>query len=71
MRILVINPNTTASMTRKIGMAAFDRFIEPVGQFALARQRAVPFAIVIGKTADLPLRQLQIDQRQRRIGPGA
>jgi len=48
----------------------FDWLIQPVRQFALARQRAMPFAVVIGKAADLPLRQFQIDQRQRRISPG-
>ena len=52
-------------------MMGFDRLIEPVGQFAFARQRAMPFALVIGDAANLPLRQFQIDQRQRRIGPGA
>jgi hypothetical protein len=29
----------------------------------------MPFALVIGDAANLPLRQFQIDQRQRRIGP--
>ena len=56
---------------RQIGVAGLDRLIEPVRQLALARQRAMPFALVIGDAADLPLRQFQIDQRQRRIGPGA
>src|SRR5712671_6681214 len=48
-------------------MAGFDRAVEPVRQ----RQRAVPFAVIISYAADLPLRQLQIDQRQRRVGPCA
>ena len=51
-------------------MTGLDRLIEPVRQFALARQRAIPFAVVIGEAADLPLRQFQIDQRQRGVGPG-
>jgi hypothetical protein len=54
----------------KIGMVTFDCLIEPIRQFALVRQCGAPFAIVIDKAADLPLRQFQIDQRQRRIGPG-
>ena len=45
--------------------------IEPIGEFAFARQRAVPFALIIGDAAKLPLRQFQVDQRERRIGPGA
>jgi hypothetical protein len=52
-------------------MTAFDRMIEPVRQFAFARQCAKPFTFIIGDAADLPLRQFQIDQRQRSIGPGA
>src|SRR5581483_9744559 len=35
-----------------------------------ARQRAVPFAAVVDKPAQLPLWQLEIDQRQRHLGPG-
>ena len=31
----------------------------------------MPFAWIIGDSADLPLRQFEIDQRQRRIGPCA
>lgn len=46
---------------------AFDRLIEPVGQFALARQRAVPLALVIGQPSNLPHGQFQIDQRQRGV----
>src|SRR5450755_1849450 len=56
---------------RQICVAGFDRAVEPVGQLALARQRAVPLAIVIGDAANLPHRQFEVDQRQRRIGPGA
>src|SRR5664279_1945845 len=55
---------------RQIRMPGFDRMIEPIRQFALARQRAVPLAVIIGDATKLPLRQFQIDQRQRRIGPG-
>ena len=55
---------------RQVGVTGLDRLIQPIGQFALARQRAVPFALVIGEAADLPLRQFQIDQRQRGVGPG-
>src|SRR5206468_8437006 len=54
---------------RQIGVAAFDRLIEPFRQLALARERAVPFAFVIGDTADLPLRQFEIDQSKRCVGP--
>ena len=50
---------------REILMVPLDRLIEPVRQLAVARQRAVPFAAVIGDAADLPLRQFEIDQRQR------
>src|SRR5258706_15184949 len=39
---------------RQIGVMTFDRSIEPVGQLALARQRAIPLALVIGDAADLP-----------------
>ena len=55
---------------RQIGVMAFDRPVEPIRQLALTRERAIPLALVIGDAADLPQRQLQIDQRQRRIGPG-
>ena len=51
---------------------AFDRsIVEPFGKLALPRQRAMPLALVIGKPAQLPLRQLEFEQRQHRIGPGA
>ena len=49
----------------------FDRLIEPFWKLAQARQCAMPFAFIIGEAADLPLRQLQVDQRKRRIGPCA
>ena len=55
---------------RQIRVAGFDRSIEPVGKLALARQRAIPLALVIGDAANLPKRQFQIDQRQRGIRPG-
>ena len=48
-----------------------DRLVEPFGKVALARQRAMPFAAVVGEAAELPLRQFEVEQRQRRIGPGA
>ena len=54
---------------REICMPGFDGLIEPIRQLALARQRAMPFAIVIGEAANLPERQFKIDQRQRCIGP--
>src|SRR6266446_5594392 len=38
----------------QIGVTGFDRSIEPVGQFAFARQRAIPRALAIGDAADLP-----------------
>ena len=60
----------TQHRQRQIGVAGFDRLIQPVRQVALARQRAIPFTIVVGEAADLPLRQLQIDQRERCVGPG-
>src|SRR5216683_1426816 len=50
-------------------MMGLDRLIEPIRKLALARQRAIPLALVIGDAANLPLRQFQIDQRQRCIGP--
>src|ERR1700693_1541300 len=56
---------------RQIRMVGFNRLIDPFGKFALARQRAIPFTVVIDDTANLPLRQLQFDQRKRGIGPGA
>src|ERR1700730_4439218 len=56
---------------RQIRMTGLDRLIEPIGKLALARQRAIPLALVVGDAANLPLRQLQIDQRQRRVVPGA
>jgi len=55
---------------RQIGVANLDRPVEPVGKLALARQGAIPFALVIGDAANLPQRQFQIDQRQRGIDPG-
>src|ERR1700676_881130 len=56
---------------RQIRVAGLDRLIDPFGKFALARQRAIPFTVVIDDTANLPLRQLQFDQCKRGIGPGA
>src|ERR1700737_2298108 len=56
---------------RQIRVTGFDRSIEPVRELALARQRAIPLALVIGDAANLPLRQFQVDQRKRRIGPGS
>src|SRR6202048_4757501 len=56
---------------RQIRVTGFDRSIEPIGQLTLARQRAIPLALVIGDAANLPLRQFQVDQRKRRIGPGS
>ena len=55
---------------RQIRMTGFHRLIEPVGKLALAGQRAMPLALVIGDAPDLPLRQFQLDQGQRGIGPG-
>jgi hypothetical protein len=55
----------------QIRMMGFDRLIEPFGKLALVRQCTIPLAIVVGDAANLPLRQFQIDQRQRRIGPGS
>src|ERR1043166_4525689 len=31
----------------------------------------MPFALIISEAANLPERQFEIDQRQRRVGPGA
>src|SRR3984893_8174341 len=56
---------------RQIRVTGFDRLIEPIGKLALARQRAIPLALVIDDAANLPLRQFQIDQRKRCIGPGS
>src|ERR1700730_2824953 len=56
---------------RQIGVTGFDRSIEPIGQLTLARQRAIPLALVIGDAANLPLRQFQVEQRKRRIRPGS
>src|SRR6266705_2741375 len=33
---------------RQVCVAGFDRTIEPIGQLTLARQRAIPLAIIIG-----------------------
>lgn len=60
---------STEDRKREVGVTGFYRLIEPFGQFALARQRAIPFTVVIGEAADLPLRQLQIDQRECCVGP--
>src|ERR1700687_4109410 len=54
---------------RQIRVTGVDRLIEPIGKLALARQRAIPLALVIGDAANLPLRQFQIDQGQRCVGP--
>ena len=51
-------------------MVAIDRLIEPIRQFTLAGQSAMPFTLVIGESSDSPLRQFQIDQCQRGVGPG-
>ncbi len=48
-------------------MPGLDRLIEPVRKFSLARERAVPLA---GDAPELPEGQLQVDQRQRGVGPG-
>src|SRR3954454_9717045 len=39
---------------RKIDVAGLDRGVEPVRQLTFARERTVPFALVIGDAADLP-----------------
>src|SRR3954467_10165907 len=44
------------------GVARLDRGVEPVRQFALARESAMPFTLVIGDAADLPERQLPLHQ---------
>ena len=52
-------------------MSGFDCLVQPLGKFALAGQRAVPLALIIGDAADLPLRQFKVDQRQGCFGQGA
>src|SRR5450631_4148660 len=42
---------------RQIRMTGLDRLIEPIRKLALARQRAIPLALIIGDAANLPLRQ--------------
>src|SRR6266566_3429046 len=39
---------------RQVRVSGLDGSIEPIGQFSFARQRAVPFALVIGDAANLP-----------------
>jgi len=51
-------------------MLRLHRLIEPFRQLAVARQCAIPFAAVIGDPANLPLRQLEIDQRHRGFAKG-
>src|SRR5579872_2327915 len=55
----------------EVGMPGFERLIEPIGKFSLARERAVPFPAVVSDAADLPERQLHFQQRQRSVDPGA
>ncbi len=55
---------------RQIRVPGFDRLVEPFGKFAFAGQRAVPFALIIGDAANLPLRQFEVDQRECSVGPG-
>src|SRR5262249_42205988 len=62
---------STEDRERQVCMPRLDALIEPIGKLALARQRAIPFALVIGEAPNVPERQFQIDQRQRRVGPGA
>src|SRR3954452_2711765 len=45
---------------REIGMAGLDRGVEPVRQLPLARERTVPFTLVVGDAADLPQRHFQL-----------
>jgi hypothetical protein len=52
-------------------MAPLDRVIEGDRKIRVLRQRAKPFAIFANDTADVPVWQLERDQRDRRIGPGA
>ena len=42
-------------------MTSLDRLVQPLGKFALPRQRTVPLALVVGDAAYLPKRQFQID----------
>lgn len=52
-------------------MPGFDRLIEPFREFRVARESTVPFAAIVGDTADVPQRQFQFEQSKRRIDPGA
>jgi hypothetical protein len=55
----------------QIRVPRLDVLIKPVWKLTFARQRAVPFAVVVSDAADLPEWQLEIDERQRHIGPGS
>ena len=63
----VAPPKRAQDRQRQVGITGLDGLIQPVRQLALVRQRAMPFAVVVGEAADLPLRQFQIDQRERCI----
>jgi hypothetical protein len=54
---------------REVRVPRLDRLVQPVRQLPLARQCAVPLALVIGDTPRLPLRQFEIDQRQCSVDP--
>ena len=52
-------------------MPGFDGLVQPVRKFALTGERAVPFTGVVSDAADMPKRQLQFEQFERRIRPSA
>ena len=49
-------------------MTPLRRFVEDDRQIRLLRQRAEPFTDFANNTTDAPIRQFEIDQRDRRIG---
>jgi hypothetical protein len=55
---------------REIRVTSFDRLINPIRKFALARQSAMPFTGVIDNATNLPLRQFEREQDERGVGPG-
>ncbi len=63
--------NALRIASARIGMTGLDRLIQPVRQFALARQRAIPFTVVIGERggpaiAAAPDRSAPVLRRSRR-----
>ncbi len=52
-------------------MVGFGGVIEPDRELRLLRERAMPCPVLVDEATKLPLRELVLDQRKRRIGESA